>query len=169
MPFKKIIAVPKVALYLLIIFSFFVVSAIMLANKSAVAKQLDDWMLLPRQQRFTELYFADMTKLPSAAGAQTLTFTIHNVEHQDITYTYKIDAIQPSNGSHESLGEGRVMVPSGQAQATSHQVVVPVLGPRTLVKITLEYQGISFGSSRPTAQTQSINFWAKTGGGHEKD
>ncbi len=49
--------------------------------------------LLPEPERLTELYFTDHLKLPSTVARNSslpISFTIHNIEYQPMSYTYQI-------------------------------------------------------------------------------
>lgn len=53
---------------------------------------LDQWHLVPRHERFTELYFYNIVPLQgnSAAAETHFSFVIHNLEGKDMDYRYRI-------------------------------------------------------------------------------
>lgn len=133
------------------------------AGRTAIAQQLYSWHILPRPQRLTELYFTDYTKLPQllrAGDTQTLTFTVHNLEHQTTTYHYKVVAISPESGAEQALASGTFMLKHDASHVSQDSIVVPALEPRGGIKVDLFYQGTTLGDDTETIQTQSIHYWA---------
>lgn len=123
---------------------------------------MNDWLLLPRPQRFTELYFTDHTQIPAAADAgstQKLLFTVHNLENRDTTYRYQLIAV-PENGTPDRpLGEGTVTLTHNQLQTIDQAFVLPAVSGRAAIKINLSYEGIPTAGDAPVLQTQSIHWW----------
>ena len=63
-----------------------------------------------KPETFTELYFEDHNNLPKTfekAKKYTFRFTIHNLEYQDINYSYEVNAIE---------GEEKSLITSGSAR-----------------------------------------------------
>lgn len=61
--------------------------------RSAAYKQLDAFKLIPRPERFTELYFENHTNLPKTkVKNETIffSFTVHNLEGKDMQYPYVV-------------------------------------------------------------------------------
>ncbi len=61
--------------------------------RSVLYKQLDKFHLIPKPERFTELYFENHTDIPKemAKGKTILfSFTIHNLEGKDMEYPYAV-------------------------------------------------------------------------------
>jgi hypothetical protein len=134
---------------------------------TAIAKQMDDWMLLPRPQRFTELYFTDHT-LPASlkrGASQKLTFTVHNLEHRPTAYHYKLIGIPDDTRPQQVLGEGVVNLAHDQSKTIDQSITVPTVGAQLAIRVDLQYDGILFGANTPTTETQSIQFWVKLTGG----
>ena len=61
--------------------------------KDAIYLQLDGWSLIPRQERFTELYFNNYNDLPKKIikdRKKHFSFVIRNLEGETKEYPYKI-------------------------------------------------------------------------------
>lgn len=80
---------------------FFVVVAVVciagvvtiFASRDAIARQMSAWKLVPQPDQLTELYFTSPTELPSTylpGATQEVSFTVHNLEHQPMLYSYEI-------------------------------------------------------------------------------
>jgi len=131
-------------------------------SRSAVAKQLDDWRVLPRPERLTELYFANQTQLPTHAAAgtpQVVSFVIHNLEHQTTRYQYTAATVGASSEHKTKLTSATVTLNSGQSRTITLTLLLPVTSERTAVEIDLDYTGITAGSNVPRPETQAIRYW----------
>lgn len=142
--------------------------AVIFTNQSAIAKQLDNWLLLPRTQGLTELYFADDTHLPAAIKVgvpQKLAFTVHNFEHETTSYRYKLIVVKGDDGTEQVLGTGLAIVHPQQSQTVNETIKLPSVSfARAAIKVELEYQGMPFGSRTLSAQHQSIQYWVNVVG-----
>jgi len=106
---KEIIA------YILLICVFVLFVLITEGNSKTVNSVLRKLNLVPITETFTELYFDDYSKLPtkSVAGeAINFSFTIHNLEGENITYPYTVYFEYPS-GQKFILKTGQAVVPNG--------------------------------------------------------
>lgn len=136
---------------------------------------MDDWQLLPRPERVTELYFTDHRQLSAAASpdaAQTVRFTVHNLEHQPTVYHYTLTAMSEGDTIEHRLGSGNFSLAHNRSQAIHKPITLPLLKGRIAVKVSLEYEGIALGDSTPSLQKQSIHYWAAptdTSGGDKKE
>jgi hypothetical protein len=133
-------------------------------SKDAIAKQLNDWYLLPRTENLTELYFTNYRTLPASLKADTahgLAFTIHNLEHRTTTYQYKLVATSEDNSVTKTLGDGTVTLAPGDSRVEEKTVTVPAIDERVNISVHLEYQGIAFGDNAPRLQTHAIRYWVK--------
>jgi hypothetical protein len=122
---------------------------------------MNDWLLLPRPQRFTELYFTDHHKLPSTihvGTTQEFPFTVRNLEHQNTTYHYQIIALPEDGRPEHLLSEGTFTLAHNQLQMIDQAFVLPVASGYVTAKINLNYKGIPTASNTPVMQTQSI-YW----------
>jgi glycogen synthase len=150
-------------------FSLFIASlagiiGIALANHAAIIKQLEDWQVLPKQQRLSELYFANEQHLPATArrGAeQRVTFTIHNIEYQTVTYHYALIAASGTDNTSQQLHDGTLTLKHDQFKTVSDVIKVPSISKRTAIKVELEYSGIAPDSRLPGVQKQSIAYWMR--------
>jgi hypothetical protein len=133
-----------------------------------VVKQMDAWMLLPREQRFTELYFSDLHNIPNSAvsGAKLdVVFTLHNLEHADVAYNYKIIAVTSDNRVVQVLDAGDINLGNNQFIRTERTITIPPVDDTSVgIRVDLEYQGIAFGSTAPSLEKQSIQYWIKLAG-----
>lgn len=144
-----------------------VLCGILLVNYTVFIRQLDNWQLLPRPERLSELYFTNERQLPSilkVGSSQKISFTVHNLEQQATTYHYKVVAATAINDTGHLLGEGQLTLNHGQFETTSQTVIVPSLGTRLAMKVVLEYERLALGQTSSHQQTQSIFFWAKVVG-----
>ena len=138
-------------------------SGVAFVHRDAIVTQLGEWRLLPEPERVTELYFTDYTKLPKslAAGSHhTVTFTVHNLEHQPTVYHYRLLATS-EQGAEQSLGNGTFMLSHGKLHQGSADIVVPAPNPRLAIKIELYHKSITQPHAAAAIQTQSINFWTE--------
>jgi hypothetical protein len=146
--------------FLLIVFAIGT-AGVILANHTAIIRQLDAWMLLPRPERLTELYFTDIQQLPKKAQAgasQKVSFTLHNIEHEPTTYRYAIVANPSKGGDTQRLKEGTITLDHNQSKIISKTIKIPAMGSRMSIAVQLRYK-----SSAETSNTkkQSITYWMK--------
>jgi hypothetical protein len=126
-------------------------------------KEGDSWPLLADPQRLTELYFTDYRTLPHVfmpGRPQTMTFTVHNLEHAVTTYHYKLIARSNETTRERVVGDGAFTLRHDKSQTTRRTIIVPLLGKRMAVRVLLEYDGVIVGSTAPRRQQQSIHYWA---------
>lgn len=136
----------------------------LLLKHDVIAKRLDDWYLLRRPERFTQLYFTDYQQLPVAATPHTthpVTFAVRNLEHRRTTYQYQLLAYNPARTSSQLLHEGSFELDHNGLITLRELVAIPSLDDRMSLEVQLQYQGISFGKTQATAQTLSISHWVK--------
>lgn len=134
----------------------------MLLKHDAIAKQLDDWYLLRRPERFTQLYFVDFGQLPVTVApntTHTIAFAVRNIEHRRTTYQYRLLAYNPTQTSSQLLHEGSFELDHNGLITLREPVTIPPLDDRVSLEVQLQYQGIPFGKAQVTAQTLSIGHW----------
>ncbi len=122
--------------------------AVCVVAHSAIARQLNEWKLLPQPERFTELYFTHPASLPATytpGQTQTIAFTAHNLEHRTTTYSYTITA----NGT--KLSNGTFILAENQTRQVADTVTLPPLGNRAEITVTL------------TNVHTSIDYWVNVG------
>lgn len=132
---------------------------VVFANRAAIAERLQDWQLTPQPERLTELYFTDHTKLPKTlkAGAnETVAFTVRNLEHQKITYHYKLVAMLDNSEVEKVLADGTFALDHDGTHLGNADIVVPNLGPQISIQLHVYYT-----SKDSAIQTQSIDYWVK--------
>lgn len=118
--------------------------------------------MLPRPQRFTELYFSDYSQLPASlktGEVHEASFTVHNLEHRATTYRYELWAEAADGKQERRVGKGVFALAHNQSRTVSRTIAVPPLGERMAVKVDLVYRGIAFGDTAASAQKQSIHYW----------
>lgn len=126
-----------------------------------VAKQLEAWQLLPQPEQLSELFFTDYRTLPASlapAGVLPLTFTIHNLEHQPVSYNYTVNATA-DDGHVYPLSQGTVRLRHDEHQLVKKKLAVPPAAGQLQVKITLNYDAANLPAKKPTAHSQSIHYW----------
>lgn len=100
----------------------------LLMHPAAVLAQLNDWKILPQKEGVTELYldnYADLPKQIVKGQTVPLTFTIHNLEGNEMTYPYVVylytedGARIPIASSTVTLADNQSGVYSGSYTFTS--------------------------------------------------
>ncbi|NTW14235.1 MAG: hypothetical protein HGA31_04370 [Candidatus Moranbacteria bacterium] len=69
-------------------------------KRDAIYAQMNAWLLIPKPERFTELYFSDHTNLPkrvSAGDRMRFSFVIVNHEGNARSYGYSVHLIGAEN------------------------------------------------------------------------
>ncbi len=126
----------------------------------AIKAQLNDWKLLPRPERLTELYIKDHQTLPSLYTPdvpQSFQFTIHNLEYRQTNYQYQITAA----GSNKTivLQKNSAKLNHNQSFTAEPAFALPDMGDRVKISATITFKGIEPGQDQPAYQQQSIYFW----------
>lgn len=132
----------------------------LLFGRTTLTGQLHAWKLLPRPERLTELYFSDPTHLPATytpGRTQSVSFTVHNFEHQTTDYRYTLTAWTPQR--EQALGNGHLTLGHDGRQNVTRIITVPALDRRTEIRVHLQYSGIPFGRDTASAETQAIHYW----------
>lgn len=87
--------------------------------------------LMPRAERFTELYFEKHLELPKDVTFNTpfeLEFTVHNLEGRDVTYPYQVTAIEERNPFKTVvLAKGSIFLSSGEQEVVPLTLKLPAL------------------------------------------
>ena len=132
-----------------------------LFGHAAFARELDKLHVTPRPQGITELYFTDYRRPPASVkpgATQDLSFAVHSLEHQTVTYHYRIVA-KPAKGTAQPLHEGTFTLANDRSQVLRQTIVIPPLSGRIAIEVDLDYAAIPFGSSVSHIQKQSIRYW----------
>lgn len=77
---------------------------------------MDEWLLIPRPERFTELYFNDHINLPkeiSKGDEISFSFVIHNLEGKSEEYIYQV-YFKSLSGEIVEIEESQIMVGDGE-------------------------------------------------------
>lgn len=141
--------VPRsLVLFMLAVAAVLLVSGFSVIHAHAIAQQMHRWKLLPEPERLTELYFTKHRDLPVTyvpGTPQAVSFTVHNVEHQAMSYAYVI-VQRGDNGQAAQLGQGSLQLADGATKAASVTVTPVDLGRSQIIIQLL-----------PT--NESINYW----------
>ena len=111
--------------------------------------------LSPRKEGFTELYFTSPMSLPeyfTVGRPQSVAFTVHNVEYREESYYYTIVAGTYQGSSSKLLASGSFTLRQGHYQHELASVLVPPLGDRVKVTVTLT-------TVNSTGRRPSIAYW----------
>lgn len=132
-----------------------------MAQHQAIYNQLNDWKLIPRPERLTELYFPDHKQLPAtyAPGQQqTIRYSIHNIEYRTTTYTAVVTQTDMSNQTQQTLSRQAIVLTHDATTERSTPVTLSDLGKRSQITVTLTYTGIAFGQDNLSPQSQTIHY-----------
>mgnify|MGYP003435165302 FL=1 len=104
--------------------------------------------LIPKQEKFTELYFDDYSKLPtkSIAGQEvSFSFTISNFEGEDVTYPYKVYFEYPS-GYKSVIKTGQITAYNNESKSilVNHKFGISNLYGKVVVHLENVDQTIHF-------------------------
>ncbi len=111
-----------------------------ITQASAIKNQLNDWKLLPRPEKLTELYFTYPNNLPSTYVSnqkQVISFTIHNLEYQKMNYRYQIIESNQSGTKSITLKSDNYSLQQNGYVGLSIGESIQDLGSRVKVSVTL--------------------------------
>ncbi|MEX0616717.1 MAG: hypothetical protein WD231_02790 [Candidatus Woykebacteria bacterium] len=101
-----------------------------------------------KPETFTELYFENHTKLPhkfDPITKQSFSFTIHNLEYKDMTYSYEVYLL--ASVSAQTIDKGTIKLSQNGNKTINENVVLNSNIGRAKVVVNL------------TNKNQQINFW----------
>lgn len=75
-------------------------------------------------------------------------------------YRYTL-SVTPADGHAKTAGQGVVEVRHGKSRRIQQDIVLPDATGRVNLQITIDYQGIHFGSDTPSMQRQTISHWIR--------
>jgi hypothetical protein len=84
--------------------------------KDIIYKQINQWLLIPKEERFTELYFNDHINLPkqiSKGEMINFSFVIHNLEGKTEKYNYVV-FFKSLDGKIVNIDEFNVVIKDGE-------------------------------------------------------
>jgi len=131
------------------------------ATRPAIAKQMNSWRLLPRDEHTTELYLTDYRHVRTEAvrsSKQAVEFTVHNLEHRPTTYHYTITASPEETNVESRIDADSFTLAPDQFAKISKPLAIATNG-RVLVKVILEYTAVSPGGAAASPQTQLLHYW----------
>ena len=121
---------------------------------SAIDRQMHNWKLLPEPERLTELYFTHPNSLPSdytPGQAQTVSFTVHNLEYQATDYHYVILETNQDGNQSQTLTSGSFTLPQNAYKKEAVSISTVDLGSR--VKLEVDLKNVN----------ESIDYWVQKG------
>ncbi len=122
--------------------------AVLFLDRGWVVATMHRHKLLPQPERFTELYLEDHLNLPKTydpRGRNDFAFTVHNLEHEPMTYEYAVHA--ESTESARIIDTGSFTLEHDTYKTIREQIATSDAQLRTKVSISLENID------------QSIHFW----------
>lgn len=115
---------------------------------------MHSWKLLPEPERLTELYFTKPNTLPTSytsGQAQTVSFTVHNLEYQTTGYRYQITEQSQDSSQRQTLASGSFTLRQNDYNHATVNISTVDFGPR--VKVDVELVNVH----------ESIDYWVTKG------
>lgn len=142
---------------------FFVVIAVVciagvvtiFASRDAITRQMNVWKLVPQPDRLTEFYFTSPTKLPSTylpGVSQDVSFTVHNLEHQPMLYSYEIIQQNDAGAASHVLATGSFRLNHDGYHDETTTVTYLDTGDKACIIVRL------------INQDQTLHYWVVKGG-----
>lgn len=119
-----------------------------LVNSVPAVKEAITLATTMKPETFTELYFEDHNNLPKTfekAKKYTFRFTIHNLEYQDMNYSYEVNAIDEEEKSLIASGSARLK------QAEAKTIEESFSSDKNYKRVKIEVRLIE--------KNQQIDFW----------
>lgn len=157
----KVLVKTRKALLTTLVVAVLLLCGIVVVQQGAIYKQLDEWMLIPRPDRLTELYFSshqDLAESYSPGVSHELQFTVHNIEHVETIYHYEIVQDDEGGGHRTVLLNGSLVLSHDDLKNIKVQFTPIDTGVRTRVSVVVTYDGIKLGEDKATPETQSIYY-----------
>lgn len=113
-------------------------------ERAVVWTQLDEWKLIPRPERFTELYLENHANLPkfvSAGQTVPFSFTVHNLEGQAMEYSYRVYAVFSDNGEQQAIGQGDLSLEQNGVKTIENVFTFPENQKKVTIFMTLPALG----------------------------
>lgn len=122
--------------------------------------QLNSWDLIPKPELYTELYFTDNPPSVVVPGKQyALSFTVHNVEYQTITYTYAIEQLDSNDTVIARLSKNTFTL--SQDGSTTIKAPITLINNSATAKVRVTLTFTENGKKQPA--TESIYYLVRTG------
>jgi len=139
-----------------ILIGIVIVGGILIGTLEAqpIKNQLNAWKLLPQPERLTELYYDHSANLPASytpGRPQSVSFTVHNLEYQSLTYHYSVTATPDGSTTATPLTSGTLKLAQNQYATVPLTITVPDLGPRVQVAIKLTSTSLNVN--------ETIDYW----------
>lgn len=155
-------ALSRKLIFALCIIILATVGLVIYLARGPIHDTLDNWGVLPRPERLTELYFTDHTKLPvtySAGQPYTVAFTIHNIEYRTTDYRYRIEQSRENGSDSHTLASGTIKLEYDVTREIITPITYRASDPRSKIHVIIEYDTIKLGDTSPSRQQQEINYW----------
>jgi hypothetical protein len=144
---------PNLIYLLLIILILGIICFIIYFAQGPIYQTLYNWDLIPKPERFTELYFNNSETLPSSTTKDdplSFSFTIHNEEGTSTVYPYTV-YFQDPEGDKTTITKNTVTLPDNASTtiAISHVFKSTDEQGSVVVDLTSLNQQIDFLLSNP--------------------
>lgn len=117
-----------------------VVAIFFYTERESIHVQLDKWKLIPRPERFTELYLENHADLPRSVVAGQIvpfSFTVHNLEGKTMEYPYEVYALAQNESEQQTIGRGNIILDHDAAKTIESSFVFPENQKKTTIFIVL--------------------------------
>jgi len=121
--------------------------------RPAITNQLNSWKLLPEPEKLTELYFVHPNSLPATytpGKSQMISFTLHNLEYQTMTYRYQIIEESQDGSNATILDTNAFTINQGQYRTVSYPATLVDAGQdaKIVVSIPTVNESIDYALTR---------------------
>ena len=130
-------------------------------GRHSISNQLNQWSLLPKPERLTELYFSDSNTLPktyTSGQKQNASFTVHDIEYRTTKYYYTVDQSSGDGKTGLVLAHGSFTLSQNLSKAFKIPITLVNQGGRSQVEVNLAYDGIVFGANNLSQESESISY-----------
>lgn len=123
--------------FILLVLLFFITYIFIIIQHKTISKPLEQWNLLPKEEKITELYFSDannLTRRAKPGEVVSLKYKIRNLEHQDMNYFYAV-TVATSGGSITPV-KSNLIIKNGETVEIQNKVKINSL-EKTRIDIEL--------------------------------
>lgn len=123
--------------------------------RGPIVRAMNALYLLPQPEPLTELYFTSAADLPTTylpGARQKVAFTVHNLEHQPMRYTYEILQQNEAGDVSSVLATGSFQLDQGAYREENPPITYLDNGVRSRILVRLMNQG------------QTLHYWVVKGG-----
>jgi hypothetical protein len=126
--------------HIILLFIFLGAIAICYVERELVYRQLDEWKLIPRPERFTELYLENHSAIPqTVVPGQTVpfSFTVRNLEGEAMEYPYEIYALAENDTERRIVARGNLWLEHDGVKVVESAYSFPIDQKRVTVFVEL--------------------------------